>query len=152
MTTNTKECEACGKTYEYHTEPPDVKEGGIHICPKCWDEEDSYTEEHLALAQLLKVKPDDIDDDGKGVYSHGDDRYLVLDDDEADEKWNEALDDFIENVIYPDLPPNYQYYFDEEKWKDDARHDGRGHSLALYDGVEHEQKYLNTVYYIYQID
>jgi len=34
------------------------------------------------------------------------------------------------------MPKFTQFYFDDEKWKNDARMDGRGHSLSSYDGCE----------------
>ena len=60
--------------------------------------------------------------------------WLVLDDSEADERWEEELDWYIEECIMPEIPKYLQWYFDEEKWKNDARNDGRGHSISKYDG------------------
>ena len=37
---NLKTCESCGKKYEYYLEPAEVKEGGTHICPECWEIEE----------------------------------------------------------------------------------------------------------------
>lgn len=31
-------CESCDQQYEYYTEPAEVKEGGIHICADCWND------------------------------------------------------------------------------------------------------------------
>lgn len=64
--------------------------------------------------------------------------YLVLTDDEADQMWDEYLENYIDDCILPELPEQYRCYFDNESFKDDARTDGRGHSLASYDGVEKE--------------
>lgn len=75
-------------------------------------------------------------------------KYLVLTDDEANEKWDESLNDYIENCILPELPKAYRNYFDDISWKADAENDGRGHSLSIYDGEEHEQ----DGYYIYRIN
>ena len=41
---------------------------------------------------------------------------------------------------------------DEEKWKNDARHDGRGHCLSSYDGHEHEVKVDGEWFYIYRVN
>lgn len=76
--------------------------------------------------------------------------YLVLTDDEANEKWEEALDSYLEECVYPELPSNMQNYFDDEAWKRDARYDGRGHSLSMYDGHENEETVNDTTYYIYR--
>ena len=49
-----------------------------------------------------------------------------------------------------------RYYFDDEKWKRDARFDGRGHSLSSYDGAEHYETVFfdgqNIDFYIYRIN
>lgn len=78
--------------------------------------------------------------------------YLVLTDDEADEKWEESLDSYLEECIYPELQGNLSNYFDDDKWKRDARYDGRGHSLSLYDGNENEENVNGTTYFIYRIN
>lgn len=78
--------------------------------------------------------------------------YLVLTDDEAEDRWDESMDIYIDECILPELPKHLHYYFDSEKWKKDARFDGRGHSLASYDGEEHEEEVNGTTYYIYRIN
>lgn len=78
--------------------------------------------------------------------------YLVLTDDEADERWEESLDSYIDDCILPELPGNLQNYFDSEKWKNNAKYDGRGHSLSSYDGNEYEEKVNGTMYFIYRIN
>ena len=62
--------------------------------------------------------------------------YAVGDDKEADDAWEESLDDYIDECILPEIPEQYQFYFDDKRWKNDAKMDGRGHSLAVYDGDE----------------
>jgi hypothetical protein len=74
----------------------------------------------------------------------------VLDDSEADDRWEESLDNYLQECIYPELTGNLQNYFDDEKWKRDARYDGRGHSLSSYDGCENEEEVNGTTYYIYR--
>lgn len=32
-------CESCGAKYDIADESREVQEGGIHICPECWEEE-----------------------------------------------------------------------------------------------------------------
>lgn len=76
--------------------------------------------------------------------------YLVVTDDEAEELWDEELDNYLEECVYPQIPDDLVNYFDDEKWKRDARMDGRGHALSHYDGDEHEIKVNNTYYYIYR--
>jgi len=76
--------------------------------------------------------------------------WLVYTDSEADDAWEESLDQYIEECVLPDLPANMRYYFDTEKWKNDARMDGRGHSLSGHDGVERSQTVNGTEYYLYK--
>ena len=93
---------------------------------------------------LVKILDDvDVDDATEGYA--GDEsieidgaEYLVLTEDEANERWDEALDQYLEECIYPELQGSLATYFDSEAWKRDARFDGRGHCLASYDGEEHD--------------
>lgn len=85
--------------------------------------------------------------------SAGDERckHIVLTDEEADEMWEEQLDSYLEECVLCELPDWVKHYFDEEAWKKDARMDGRGHSLATYDGHEHYERVFDTDFYIYRI-
>ena len=86
------------------------------------------------------------------TFTYGGSEYLILTDSEADDKWDNALEDYIDECIIPEIPEDYQIYFDREKWKRDARHDGRGHSIATYDGDEDEVEYNGETYYIYRMN
>jgi len=86
------------------------------------------------------------------VEDFDNDDYLVLTDDEADDAWEDALDSYLEDCIYPELSGNLKRYFDDDKWKQDARYDGRGHALSSYDGCENEENVNGTIYYIYRIN
>lgn len=97
--------------------------------------------------QWCKGNLDSIDE-----YDENNSRYLVLTDDEANDKLEESLDSYIEDCILPELPEAYRNYFDENSWKSDAKMDGRGHSLATYDGHECEEHVNGTYYYIYRIN
>lgn len=72
------------------------------------------------------------------VFTVGPQEYFVLTDQEADDVWDEQLDAYLDDCVLPELDDNLQNYFDTEAWKEDARMDGRGHSIASYDGDEHE--------------
>ena len=74
----------------------------------------------------------------------------MLTDDEADDRWEEELQMYIDECIIPELPDFAARYFDEEAWKRDARFDGRGHSIARYDGCENEEEVNGTWYFIYR--
>ena len=91
----------------------------------------------------------------ENLFEYGSEEYLVVTDDEADELWDEDLENYIEECILPELNERYQQYFDNEAWKVDARYDGRGHSLNRYDGNEDEETVYNEngvkeTYYIYR--
>lgn len=74
--------------------------------------------------------------------------YLVLTDDEADDLWDEELERYIDDAM--EIPEHLERYFDREKFKADARHDGRGQSLASYDSEEHYVDVNGVTYYIYR--
>lgn len=60
--------------------------------------------------------------------------YLALTDDEADVRWDDYLEQYIDDCL--EIPDHLASYFDRDAWKRDARMDGRGHTLATYDGHE----------------
>jgi hypothetical protein len=64
--------------------------------------------------------------------------WLILNDEDADKLWEEQLRNICEEVYLPDLPEAVRPYFDIEKWIEDAKADGRGHTLSGYDGQEIE--------------
>ena len=107
-----------------------------------------YDEKVQALAIHLQDTTDEGLDFAKLQIE--DYNYDVLTDEEADEKWDEELDSYLEGCIYPDLPENMRFYFDDEKWKQDARYDGRGHTLSHYDGCEESEEVCGVTYYIYR--
>jgi hypothetical protein len=117
-------------------------------------------EKALALLTFLEIEKEEDEnldyylsqasstDSLKEVFEVDGEEYLILTDDEADEKEDEYLDNYIDDCL--DIPESIQFYFDRDAWKSDARIDGRGHSLATYDGNENEQEINDTTYYIYR--
>lgn len=106
----------------------------------------------FALANFLKVDVSELEAtsyDDKSI-EYGSEQYLVVTDDEADELWDEDLENYIEECILHELPEQYQGYFDNEKFKRDARIDGRAHSLNRYDGGEEFITVDNQEFYIYR--
>lgn len=89
--------------------------------------------------------------DESEYYDHGQYELRVLTDEEADDAWEESLDNYIEECIYPEMPDHLQNYFDETKWKQDAKYDGRGHSLSSYDGCEFEQQVDGEWFMVYRV-
>jgi hypothetical protein len=108
-----------------------------------------------ALARHLECEVDDLSEErhecyGMTVYSHGNAEYAVGTDSEADEAWDQSLDSYIDDCIMPEIKDKtLARYFDTEAWKSDARMDGRGHSLASYDGDEIE---LDGDFYAFRIN
>lgn len=94
----------------------------------------------------------EIEEFDNELFEYGDKEYYVLTDSEADDVWESELDDYIYNVIMPELPGYLQNYFDEERWKQDARYDGRGHCIARYDGHENEETIGDETFYIYRVN
>ena len=83
---------------------------------------------------------------GEGCYMElGDREWLVCDQWERETACDERLDCYIDECIIPELPENLQGYFDYDAWKRDAKlSDGYGHTIATYDGEEHEQRDPDT--------
>lgn len=79
--------------------------------------------------------------------NHGE--YRVLTDNEADQAWDNYLDSLLDDGDV--VPGADSPYFDRDRWKRDARIDGRGHSLASYDGSEHMINLDTETYYIFRV-
>lgn len=110
-------------------------------------ESDAYDDDCRVFA-LMEHTGDDFDDCDKRIYR---DEYYVLTDDEADAKWDDYLEDYIDDIIIPELPESAQQYFDRDSWKSDCRAESdRGSALSSYDGNEHEQTINGVDYYIYK--
>ena len=105
-----------------------------------------------ALAQHLGCKKSEIENLYENTFEAEGGEYLVVTDSEAEDLWEESLDSYLADCIYPELQGNLQNYFDDEKWKQDARYDGRGHSLSSYDGHENEETVKEETFYIYRIN
>lgn len=109
----------------------------------------------LALADEIQEDPADITEErgdcyGLTVYSIGRREYAVGTDAEADGAWDQALDSYLDECgVLDAIPENLRSYFDRDAWKRDARHDGRGHALASYDGEELE---LDGDFYAFRIN
>lgn len=105
-----------------------------------------------ALVRMFDLCVNDFDDieiDDNRCKVQGTD-YLAGTDDEMDVEWEADLDSYLENCVYPDLPGNMQMYFNDDKWKSDAKMDGRANSLNHYDGNEESCKINDTEYYAYR--
>jgi len=103
-----------------------------------------------ALAKHLGCEAADIKPEYGNEYAAEGKQYLVVTDEEADELWEDDLQHYLDDYIYSELPQNLVCYFDDEKWKRDARIDGRAHSLSRYDGCEYDEEINGVTYYIYR--
>ena len=110
-------------------------------------------EKALVIALMFGLCVNEIDD----IENENDNRwtvqgtdYLFGTDSEMDDEWDEELDNYLDECVYPELPESMRNYFDDEAWKSDARMDGRGHALNRYDGGEEEYNYNGTWYYAYR--
>lgn len=100
--------------------------------------------------QIEEIKISSYNDN---IFEYFNEEYEVLTDEEADERWDEELQYYIDEVIIPEIPDCWQNYFDEESWKRDARFDGRGHAISRYDGCENEERVFGDIektFYIYR--
>lgn len=116
---------------------------------------DEQTEKKIYILSMhLGVKEEEIENLYGSTFEVGNAEYMVLDEDEADEVWEEQLDNYLDECVLPELPESLQGYFDRDAWKRDARHDGRGHCLASYDGEEHEYQDGDTGswFYVYRMN
>ena len=117
---------------------------------------DEIDEDNEVLLNWLQENGTLIEDEiiqstyNENLFEYGNQEYLVCTDSEADELWEESLDNYLEECIYPELQGNLKNYFDDEKWKQDAKYDGRGHSLNFYDGCEDEETVGGETFYIYR--
>lgn len=109
-------------------------------------------ERKQALKQHLTVKMKDIKESSYNecTFEVEGMEFLVLTDEEADEIYDESIENYIEDCILPEIPEELQRYFDEEAFKRDAKMDGRAHYLAGYDGCEYWEDVNGTTYYIYR--
>jgi hypothetical protein len=97
-----------------------------------------------------KTSPSDCVYERDNTVSIGGREYRVMSDDDADA----AFDDYLESMLDEGgmVPGADGPYFDRAAWKKDAAMDGRGSSLASYDGDEHEFCVDGSDwYYLYRI-
>lgn len=119
-----------------------------------------HPERARALAAYLNEDVDELEEVGDGPYGYGVSfkygrwEFAVMTDDEADAAWEESIEYYVDECILPELPEWCQSYFDTERFKRDAKIDGRGHSLATYDGDEHGivDPVTNSYFVMYRIE
>lgn len=105
------------------------------------DERFAEPERVRGLAVELGCRWTEIDEGHDGNWlEYGKEEYWVLTEEEANEAWDEELNEYFDEEVLPAIPKHLVFYFDtkktRERWKQDARMDGRGHALSPYDGSE----------------
>lgn len=103
-----------------------------------------------AFVKMFNLKLDDLASIGIGndIASVQGTDYIAGNDNEMDEAWEQYLRDSIDDCM--EIPDHIRPYFDEERWINDAKIDGRGHCLNHYDGGEESAIINGTWYYAYQ--
>lgn len=102
-----------------------------------------------ALANFLGCKKKEIEQGyDEDTFEWEGEEYKVYTDSEADNAFEECIDQYIDDCVMHEIPECYQDYFDRESFTADCEKDGRGHFLSGYDGKENEQ----DGYYIYRIN
>ena len=142
-----------GDQYYFGVDIDDYNEHCESLESYCNEMKDDY--EGIDLDKWCKAQDSYIDFESEveingDYYTYDGKEYLILDDSEADDRWEQYIDDYIDECVLPDLPERYQCYFDREAFMRDCKSDGRGHSLAGYDGIENEATVERTTYYIYR--
>lgn len=132
------ECPACDVEFV-------VTEHSEH-CPACGDEHEGFDEQAIALAEHLDIDVGEVIAAYTDCYEANGGEYLVLTDGEADDKWDENLESYIEDCVMGELPDQFHDFFDRDGFKESLQHNGRGESLNTYDGEECE----HGDYYIYR--
>ena len=131
----------------------------------------------VALSKYLELTKEETEENiryaSDDTYYFGNEDYMVLTDDEADEK----VAEYIKETVWAFNPSFLSCHsgIDEDVFKllqdkcessneailklikdfdhfveDAVRSDGRGHFLSSYDGEENEQEHNNETYYIYR--
>lgn len=112
------------------------------------DKETALENEHF----IEWVSENYVVEELEGIDEYSDNqKYRILTDSEADNANDEWMENYIKDCVLPQIPEQYQYYFDEEKFKKDLENNSdRGTNLAGYDGHEYEINVNDTYYYIYR--
>ena len=109
----------------------------------------------VALASQLRVEYEECLDfevsnyESTGIEACGE-TWEVYDGEEMETAWDESLQNYVDDVILPEIPEHYHDFFNKEGWKDHAKSDGVGHCLNFYDGHHHEIEVYNTTYHLFR--
>lgn len=79
------------------------------------------------------------------------DDYKIYDTYERDDALKEYAENYLYEIILPDIPHHLQYYFDEESWKEDFIEDTSAADALSCGGYEYEIQLFDEIYYIYRV-
>lgn len=105
-----------------------------------------------ALVRMLGISSNDIDyitinDTSVDIAGI---KYIAGDEEEMNQAHEEEIQQYIDDCVLHELPEQYRKYFDNEAFIEDCKADGRGHSLARYDGEELSWIINDTEYFAYR--
>ena len=113
------------KESEFHTgEPVCVEVGCLQFAP---DWEEFYVDDRqFAIWLAADEDPEDWDESkySKHVYEHGERRFLVVTEEEADQIWKEQIESSLEGIVLCQIPEPYRDYFDVKGWIEDVMEQG----------------------------
>ena len=128
------------------------------------DEMSSATDEEIALLAYLHSEGetdlwfDGLNDTGREfweagtVIEEGNAEYAVVPTKSLDRCFENYMDNYIDEVVMPEIPKAYQFYFDNAKFANDCRiSDGYG-TMASYDGNENEIHVGDQMYHIFRLN
>ncbi len=77
--------------------------------------------------------------------------FRIMSESGMESAWDDSLESYLEDCVYPQLPEMARNYFDDKAWKRDARFDGWGHALNHYDGSGFEVRVAvaNRIEWVY---
>lgn len=108
---------------------------------------DEEQQKVVALMQELK------EDYGVCEKHIEDGNYKIYDNEDADEAYTDAIDDFIDDVILFQMGDKLQRFFCRDLYMSEFKRDScRANMLASYDGKELEQEVMGTNYYIFKVN
>ena len=100
---------------------------------------------------------EEITNEYKDYFKYGKEEYLVYTDEEADSAAYDSVysiweDCYLTEDIQNSLGFLVNYIDLKKATLDSIKIDGRGHTLASYDGEECEEYINSTIYYIYRVN
>ncbi len=121
------------------------------------------TQEEIALLVYLHKQGEkdlwvyDVRDKGPHFWEgtlveRGNRQYGVVMDEHVEDIFKNYMQEYIDNVVTPEIPEAYRNYFDEERFIDDVKdNDGMG-GMASYDGDDNEVYIGDQLWHIFRVN